>query len=318
MALVSPGVQVSVINESFYTPAAAGTVPMIFVASASNKANSSGTGIARGTLKSNAGRPFLVTSQREFGELFGDPLFYSDQSGNMIHAGELNEYGLQAAYSLLGVTNRVYVTRTDFDLGKLQPSAVAPGGEPRDGSYWFDTAATVFGALEWNASPARTPGGQSFTSIEPIVITDSSRVDSGNAPRASIGSIGDYALVAVTNLNKLFYKNSKGDWVQVGSPQWAASWPVATYEIPAFNTTSGFDINGNTVEGNSLSNLINDINGNSILQGAGITAEEVTDGLAIFSTGITVVISDIANLPITGGTFWAPRVAIAPHTQVPE
>ena len=33
MALVSPGVEVSVIDESFYTPAAGGTVPMIFVRS---------------------------------------------------------------------------------------------------------------------------------------------------------------------------------------------------------------------------------------------------------------------------------------------
>ena len=39
MALTSPGVQVSVIDESFYTPAEPGTVPMIFVASASNKTN---------------------------------------------------------------------------------------------------------------------------------------------------------------------------------------------------------------------------------------------------------------------------------------
>ncbi len=63
MALVSPGVQVSVIDESFYTPAAAGTVPMIFVATASNKINGSQTGIADGTLKSNAGKPFLITSK---------------------------------------------------------------------------------------------------------------------------------------------------------------------------------------------------------------------------------------------------------------
>jgi len=41
MALVSPGVQVSVIDESFYTPAEPGTVPMIFVASAQDKTNSS-------------------------------------------------------------------------------------------------------------------------------------------------------------------------------------------------------------------------------------------------------------------------------------
>ena len=94
MALVSPGVEVNVIDESFYTPAAAGTVPMIFVATASNKTKSSGTGTAAGTIKANAGKPYLITSQRELGETFGDPLFYSDNNGNMIHGGELNEYGL--------------------------------------------------------------------------------------------------------------------------------------------------------------------------------------------------------------------------------
>ena len=65
MALVSPGVEVQVIDESFYTPAAAGTVPMIFVATAENKSNGSGSGVAAGTLAANAGKPYLITSQRE-------------------------------------------------------------------------------------------------------------------------------------------------------------------------------------------------------------------------------------------------------------
>ena len=47
MALVSPGVEVNVIDESFYTPGAAATVPMIFVATASNKTRASGNGLAR-------------------------------------------------------------------------------------------------------------------------------------------------------------------------------------------------------------------------------------------------------------------------------
>jgi len=59
MALVSPGVQVSVIDESFYTPAEPGTVPMIFVASATDKTSSSGTGIAQGTTAANAGKVVL-------------------------------------------------------------------------------------------------------------------------------------------------------------------------------------------------------------------------------------------------------------------
>ena len=99
MALVSPGVQVSVIDESFYTPAEPGTVPMIFVVSAESKTNGAGTGIATATTKANAGKPFLVTSQRELTDLFGDPNFIVDSNNNPVHGGELNEYGLQAAYS---------------------------------------------------------------------------------------------------------------------------------------------------------------------------------------------------------------------------
>jgi hypothetical protein len=56
MALVSPGVQVTVIDESFYTPAEPGTVPMIFVATKENKSNPASTGIAPGTLAANAGK----------------------------------------------------------------------------------------------------------------------------------------------------------------------------------------------------------------------------------------------------------------------
>ena len=97
--LVSPGVQVSVIDESFYTPAEPGTTPMIFVATAQDKANASGTGTARGTTVANAGVPFLLTSQRDLSETFGDPLFYTDNNNNPIHGSEINEYGLQAAYS---------------------------------------------------------------------------------------------------------------------------------------------------------------------------------------------------------------------------
>lgn len=100
MALISPGVQVSVIDESFYTPAEPGTRPLFIVASAENKSNGAGTGIAPGTLATNAGKVYLITSQRDLVDTFGDPTFQVDSNNNPIHAGELNEYGLQAAYSL--------------------------------------------------------------------------------------------------------------------------------------------------------------------------------------------------------------------------
>src|SRR6056300_1400929 len=147
MALVSPGVQVSVIDESFYTPAEPGTVPMIFVASAQDKVNSSGTGTAQGTTAANAGKVYLMTSQRELAETFGDPIFKTDANNNPINGGETNEYGLQAAYSYLGVANQAFVVRADVDLNQLEATASAPAADPNSGTYWFDTASTLFGVF---------------------------------------------------------------------------------------------------------------------------------------------------------------------------
>ena len=46
MALTSPGVEVSVINESFYVPSDAGTTPLFIVASSQDKKNGAGDGTA--------------------------------------------------------------------------------------------------------------------------------------------------------------------------------------------------------------------------------------------------------------------------------
>jgi hypothetical protein len=59
MALVSPGVEITVIDESNYVPNASGTVPFIVIATAENKTNGAGTGIAPGTTSANAGNTYL-------------------------------------------------------------------------------------------------------------------------------------------------------------------------------------------------------------------------------------------------------------------
>lgn len=339
MALVSPGVEVNVIDESFYTPAAAGTVPMIFVASAENKANASGTGVASGTLKTNAGRPYLLTSQRELGELFGDPTFYSDNNGNMIHGGELNEYGLQTAYSLLGVTNRVYVTRADLDVAKLAPSATAPGGTPADGTYWFDTQVTEFGLLEWNADPVTVAGGQSFSSIDPIIITEASDVDSSDVPLNSIGGVGDYAVVTTSTMNRVWYRNQEGVWVEVGSTEWQSSWPAVsgTASGPLENGDS-LNINGETIvlTGTTVTDLANAINGITELSGVSATAIDnntieiyvnanaasdgtTADGLLSISNASGTILDTLGIAPTDSSTgYAAPALNIDPHTQVPQ
>ena len=230
--LSSPGVSVSVIDESFYTPAAPGTTPLIIIASEENKQNGSGSGIAPGTAKATAGQVYLLTSQKDLADTFGTPIFKTDANNNPIHAGEQNEYGLQTAYSYLGVSNRAFVVRADIDLAQLDASASAPAGAPVNGTHWFDTAGTSFGIFEWNASDASVTDGQTFVSKTPIVITDTTKVSNG-APKGSVGANGDYAIVATTTLNKLFYKNRSGQWKQVGSNDWTKSWPaVAGTKVP--------------------------------------------------------------------------------------
>ena len=337
MALVSPGVEVQVIDESFYLPAAAATVPMIFVATASNKTSNSGTGVASGTLQANAGRPYLLTSQRELGETFGDAIFYTDNINNPIHGYELNEYGLQTAYSLLGVTNRVYVVRADLDLAKLQPQSTAPGGEPDDGAYWFDTQVTQFGVLEWNGAPLFTTGGQSFSRVIPLVITELSQVTGSittpGAPKESIGAVGDYAVVAITTLNTLWYKNRSGTWVGVGSADWIESWPTVQGTIANLSLTFSNVITINTVPttvsaspNNNVTALASAINLTSI---PGVSAAVVDGRLELYSDGtsasngttvdgkIAISGNALTELGMAAGTYQSPSVAIAPHTQVP-
>jgi len=209
--LQSPGVQVQVIDESFYLPAAPGTTPMIFVASAQDKINPSGS-VAQGTTAENAGRVWLITSQRDLTDTFGTPIFYTDASGNPQHGGELNEYGLQAAYSTLGVSSRAYIVRGDLNTTDLIPSSSEPKGEPVPGTVWIDTDASVYGIKEWNSST------QKFTVKTPIVLNDDTPDDQfdGVFPTSAVGLPGDYAMVITSsNENILYYKNASNTWLEV-------------------------------------------------------------------------------------------------------
>ena len=328
--LSSPGVSVTVIDESFYTPAAPGTVPLIIVASGENKANSAGTGIAPGTTKANAGKVYLLTSQMDLGSTFGIPYFQTDANNNPVHAGEINEYGLQAAYSFLGISNRAYVVRADLDTSQLVATSVAPAGKPADNTFWFDTVASKYGIFEWNSSPANVFGGQTFTNKIPTVITNSDYV-SNDAPLASFGAIGDYAIVATGNLYQLWYKKPKttetslAGWVQVGSPEWVASRPAVTgTSTTAYGANATLIINGETVVNNlgtTNTTMAAKINATSALTDAGITAGVYNGYLQLFSTGVEINVSGGTGLAAAGLSntiYKAPVLTISTHTQPPQ
>ena len=343
MALTSPGVQVSVVDESFYTPAEPGTTPVIFVASAENKTNASGSGVAQGTLAQNAGKPYLLTSQRDLADTFGDPVFQIDANNNPIHGSELNEYGLQAAYSFLGVSNRAWVVRAPIDLNLLRPSSSVPAADPTAGTYWLDSQTSQFGIQEWNSNPITVNGGQSFTNKTPLVLTEVAQVTGSltnpGAPLGSIGQIGDYAVVAVSNLNTFWYRNKSGTWVELGSDEWQASWPTVKGTTANPTLVAGsFRINGSPVtvtEGMTVLQLAAAINSLFI---NGISAGVEDNRLAIYSTGsvsgpdsslsgsivldkdgdgAALVALGILTSSQSNDTFYPPILHIAKHTQVP-
>ena len=344
--LQSPGVNVSVIDESFYTPAAPGTVPMIFVATAQNKQNASKTGTAVGTTKANAGVVYTITSQRDLTDTFGTPKFYVDQNGNPIHGGELNEYGLQAAYSFLGASSRAYIARADIDLSQLQASGTIPTGTPVSGTYWLDTGNSLFGINEWDAV------NKVFVAKTPKIIDDSnsSANASSGVPKAGFGVKGDYAVVATSdNENFIWYKNQNSTWVSLGSNSesvfgssinsstfvshsYQTSWPIVT--STGFGQVTGgqtFTINGQTVTIGTTSTVGIASTINATLPTYGVGAKVNASGyLELYADAgaksngstadgkITLAGSALTSLGLTTGTYAAVALTIAPHTQVPQ
>jgi hypothetical protein len=311
MALTSPGVQVTVIDESFYTPAEPGTVPLIVVATGQDKLNGAGTNTASGTTKVNAGKAFKMTSQRELVDTFGVPFFEQTPSSTPIHGSERNEYGLLAAYSLLGVSNSAFIVRADINLDELEAQTDAPGANPTNGKWWIDTQATTWGIQEWNGSAATVVGGQKFTNKVPIVLTDAdypSKIEN-NAPKASVGQIGDYAVVFQTvegdtsfgtaeDLARIYYKSTgngglgdgsasgtpvdAGEWVLVGSNAWKASWPVVVSSTYTGALSGTLYINNSPITAGSLTTIAANIVAANI---QGVTAQVISNKLYIYADG---------------------------------
>ena len=330
MALTSPGVEVSVINESFYVPSDAGTTPLFIVASSQDKKNGAGDGTASGTTTAEANTAFLISSQRELTETFGDPKFYTDASGNSINGYELNEYGLQAAYSFLGVANRAFILRVNIDTADLIGSSNAPSARPEDGTYWFDLASSSYGIFEWSQTD------QKFTAKTPILITsvgDLVANSSTGVPKQSIGSQGDYAINTTHVTNKIYKKSAGNEWVHLGSSAWHLTLPVFT--VASGTTVTGsatFQINGIQVQtgGTALSDVntaINDANIPSVSSSVNTT----TGNLEIFSSGLgfgdssagfnTIRIEEgsglMGELGLTAGTYNGPKFLQAAHTSRP-
>ena len=286
MALVSPGVEVTVIDESQYIPSAVNTVPYFLIATAQNKVSSNGVTVAAGTLAANANKTYLITSQRDLAATFGVPFFYQTTTGTPINGYELNEYGLLAAYSSLGITNRCYVQRVDIDLTELTASLVRPTGSPANGDYWLDMSTSVWGIQEYNQTT------NTFTVKTPLVIADTADIvdpDTDPTPLVTVGSIGDYAIVTASSnaLITIYYKNTSNAWVEVGSDAWKISWPTIQGTATPTTLTASASMFVNDQEifvlaspNNTVAGFAQAINDASV---AGVTAAAVSGKLYMYA-----------------------------------
>jgi len=340
MALTSPGVEVTIIDQSQYLPAPTNSVPLVVLATAQNKADASGTGVAAATTAANANKLFQVTSQRDLVNLYGTPFFYTTTNGTPIQGYELNEYGLLAAYSTLGVTNRCYVLRADIDLASLVGQTGRPTGNPDNGTYWLDTTTSTWGIYEFNQATGQ------FTLQTPIVITDTSQLSSGY-PINSIGNIGDYAVNALEstgspsagNNKTFFYKTTSNTWVSLGGTDWRLDTPTVqgTASNPTLTAGDTFTISmsglytatitvpddgGGDGSVDGVATEINNLNWPSL--GAEVRSGKlcISSNQLLTSGTPRVIIANgtgtsIADMGITAGTYYQSVVAYGTSAQMP-
>ena len=336
-SLVSPGVQVTVVDQTAFTSSPAGTVPFILLATAENKTNQSNT-LAQYTTANTAGQLYLETSQRSLINDFGAPIFENVQ-GTPVNASELNEYGLMTAYSTLAVSDGAYIMRAPIDLSVLSGSLTAPTGEVPNGTIWFDVADTQWGIFEYNAAsqtfvpvlPTNTTGNKKLWVISNISQTTITGAYGQNflEPVSTIGKPGDYAVVTVDASNPVWVMNSAGNWVLVGSELWKNSIPAVTGSAVLTGVSS---ITGNLILNSTnvslttanLTTIVNDIN-SAAIQGVGafvygnrvaITANSATTGSnVIIGAGSDSAV--LTGIGLTPATYFAPSFVASTYAGVP-
>jgi hypothetical protein len=207
--LVSPGVDISVSDESFYSPGGPGTVPLIVIATAKNKSNPDGSGLAPYSKTATDNQLYLITSQRELLQQYGNPQFYST-GGTPQHGYELNEYGLLAAHSFLGLASRAYVLRADVDLDELKPLSSAPSESPANATIWVDSSATKWGIFTYDTSGTIS---KYVEKTDPKIFSKD-EITAGGVPKPSVGKTGDIGILGIDQNGKAtaevvyFYKAS--------------------------------------------------------------------------------------------------------------
>lgn len=236
--LVSPGVSISVVDQSINVGAGPGTVPLIFIATQENKSTPDGLSVAEGTTKANAGKVWSITSQRDLVQTFGDPIFY-EVSGTPINGYPLNEYGLLAAYSYLGISNLTRIVRADINTVQLEPTPIEPTSPAAVGTYWFDQSALPNGSSYGLFVRSGTFPNEVWTSVTPDFVYNFA-TGVANPPPAGDGVAGDIAIVFQTASGTMSYweKTALG-WFQIGNQAYTSTGDTSVGPVVTTASTVG-------------------------------------------------------------------------------
>ena len=210
MTLVSPGVEVTVVDESAYGSPGTGTIPLLLIATQQDKADpTNSSAVAAYTTKATAGQIVRVTSKRELTQYFGNPQF-TTVSNAVVQGSETSEYGLMTAYSYLGQGNQAFIVRADVDLAELEATTIEPTADwSTANTIWLDTDASSYGIHVYNST---TNAWEAKTPIVEITNT------SGAAPTGT-STVGTYkVLINTADDNIEYYKDDgAGDWETIGA-----------------------------------------------------------------------------------------------------
>lgn len=177
--LISPGVSVSVTDESFFVPAAASTVPLFLIATAEEKLQPNGVSVAIGSKENNVVR--TLTSLTQSIQTYGVPRFLETLGGEPLHGDARNEYGLFAVNQYLGVGNRCFVVRANVNLNDDRDVILSMWLKRiQDAAVSLEIATTAF-INEFNAANSYVVGNANFketvTRTELQTLTDEVMAD---------------------------------------------------------------------------------------------------------------------------------------------
>jgi hypothetical protein len=229
--LVSPGVSVTVTDESFYIPASAPTVPLFFIATRAHKFQPDGVSIADGTNEHSVVR--TITSIGQSVQTYGVPYFWEDGSGAQQYGDCRNETGLFALNQFLGIGNRAFVVRANIDLTDA-PVTFYSASIPQYDSTSYQYVGIGNGTLTSISVPSQLKEPEAFTVVCIGKLTNET-VNSFTITGTKSG------LVGVAKAGTAFVNNAIHLTITEGSIEFSAGdyFEFATAYVPTSFTGTG-------------------------------------------------------------------------------